>query len=105
MLFRSVPPSPDPDSPFYLGEDTWLVDYPPRIRLWERYADRVTVIDYDEQMRLHSSVLPSFAGILGIAPSRDYFLNRSSDVDEILRQKIAALGDQERATGTHGGMG
>lgn len=74
------PLSQDPESQFYVEPDSWLVDYSGRLALWRAFADRVTVIDYDREMREHGSVVPSFAALLGKVPLRDYFLNRTSEL-------------------------
>jgi hypothetical protein len=73
-------PSSDPDSEDYVEADSWLVDYAPRIALWQRYADRVTVMDYDEVCARDGSVIPSFAALVGVTPARDYRLNTTADL-------------------------
>jgi hypothetical protein len=57
-----VSPSSDPDSTAYVEPDSWLVDYDTRIGLWREMvgAERVTVLDYDDD------VIPIFADLLGI---------------------------------------
>ncbi len=83
VMGRSL--SPDPDSQFYVEPDSWLLDYSGRLALWRAYADRVTVLDYDHEVRERGSVVPSFAALLGMRPSGEYFLNRSSDLPTAAR--------------------
>ena len=84
---RKVPgraPATDPRSALYLGTDAWITDYPALI---DAYADcfgreALTVLDYDREVAVHGSVLPSFQRALGLPPLTirrldRYFLNRS----------------------------
>jgi len=85
-------PSSDPDSVDYVEADSWLVDYAPRIALWQRYADRVTVMDYDEVCARDGSVIPSFAALVGVTPARDYRLNTTPELRERLAVELLRAG-------------
>jgi hypothetical protein len=91
-LFGLEPPT-RPDAINDLSVDSWLVDYQSRIDLWARHAP-VTVIDYDEVVARDGSVIPSFAGLVGVPPV-DYRLNTTDElrakVVEAIRSDPAAL--------------
>jgi len=70
--------SSDPDSSFYVEEDTWLADFD---KLKERYSKffgeaNLTVIDYDEVLASDESVIPSFFRFLNIPICADYDMSK-----------------------------
>lgn len=76
--------STDPSSFAYVEADSWLADYDSLTAAYRRRfgASSVTLIDYDDELRRHGSVIPAFAALLGLAPASlpkldGYFLNRS----------------------------
>ena len=85
-------PSSDPDSLDYVEADSWLVDYETRIALWQRYADSVTIVNYDEVCARDGSVIPSFAALLGLTPARDYRLNTTRELRERLAVELLRAG-------------
>ncbi|WP_102959012.1 hypothetical protein [Mangrovicella endophytica] len=76
----------DPDAVVYMGPDSYLLDYDRRLDPWRTVfgAEKVKVIDYDEEVARHGTVFPSFLTAIGApdALPRDVwenvFLNRRS---------------------------
>jgi hypothetical protein len=93
-LFGLAPPS-RPDAINDVSPGSWLVDYQQRIDLWAQHAP-VTVIDYDEVVARDGSVIPTFAGLLGIEPV-DYRLNTTdslrAEIEASLRRDPATLAE------------
>jgi hypothetical protein len=74
--------SDDPTSFAYVRPDSWLVDYDALVDGYRRcFGDgNVETFDYDEIMERDGTVIPTFAGLLGISrtalpPLDGYFLN------------------------------
>jgi hypothetical protein len=73
----------DPDSVFYLGPDSYLLDYHARLAPWRAVFghENIHVFDYDEETRKAGSVLPSFLRFIGLEETagsemwRGLFLN------------------------------
>ncbi|SCB41695.1 hypothetical protein [Rhizobium multihospitium] len=71
------------DSYAYTEDDSWLINYPERLKVFrEVFGDsNIVTIDYDKEMESHGSVLPSFISAIGaeslFAPSdwQDVWLN------------------------------
>lgn len=49
----------------YVGADSWLADYEPRLTLWEQTFPKVTRLDYDAAMISDGSILPAFLTAIG----------------------------------------
>jgi hypothetical protein len=97
--------SADPSSFAYTEADSWLLDYDALIDGFSRSfgAANVTVLDYDDIMRVDGTVIPAFAELLGIPrrslPSLDgYQLNQAGSHlrlrDEQLRSIRRRLAEQ-----------
>jgi len=61
-------PATDYWSALYVEDDTWLTDYDQLVAAYARTfgGHNVTVIDFDKEVAVHGSVLPSFLAWLGI---------------------------------------
>ena len=76
--------STDPTSFAYLGADSWLIDYDALLDGYRTAfgSSNVEVLDYDAVMRKEASIIPTFAGRLGITrtelpPLDGYRFNRA----------------------------
>lgn len=47
--------------------DSWLFDYDARVDKWRTFFPKLTIIDYDAAVRCYGSIIPAFAGALGIS--------------------------------------
>lgn len=77
--------SNDPSSFAYVEPDTWLVDYDGLVGAYRRRygADAVTVVDYDDALQRHGSVIPALAAAFfpdgaTLPDWESYRLNKSS---------------------------
>ena len=82
---RSI--SDDPDSAFYVEDDSWLFDYDSLVaRYRQQLGCKVIAIDYDAAVADRGNIIPSFLDVLGVPgdalPWNDYFLHRSNSVGD-----------------------
>ncbi|ARP99139.1 hypothetical protein DFP91_3636 [Pseudorhodoplanes sinuspersici] len=67
QLSTHIPFSTDKDAFNYVEPDTWLLDFETRIGAFQKAfgAENVTVVDYDGEVTLQGSVIPSFLSAIG----------------------------------------
>ena len=65
MEHQSIAPSPDPESPFHLGPDAWILDTSPLSGLFPG----LRWVDYDEAMAAQGSIIPALLEGMGFDPS------------------------------------
>jgi hypothetical protein len=60
--------SENPESCYYVKEDSWLLDYDAMITAYQKGfgPENVMVIDYDEVVARDSSIIPSYLEFLGV---------------------------------------
>lgn len=81
----TLPLTIDRESFAYCAADSWLADYGQRLAAFEAAfgKERVTVVDYGQQVAERKSVLPSFLGLLGLEDQfaakdwESFFLNQT----------------------------
>lgn len=93
------PFSNDPESVFYVEQDSWLIDYS---SLKEAYAnafgsENLICIDYDIEMKIHGNVLPSFLKSVGCTnypkgTLNKYFKNVSNGKSTSSKKKATIIG-------------
>jgi Sulfotransferase family len=90
-------PSTDPDSSFYLEDDSWMVDWAEMLRVWRSVLGEANVvaIDYEQSMATHGSttqpILEAFGiDTTGLPPMDSDHANRSRNprVDLLTKRVI-----------------
>jgi hypothetical protein len=91
-------PSGDYWSALYVEHDTWLIDYEQLISVYKRGfgEKRILVIDYDEEMKSFSNIIPSFLEVIGVnlknqQDQSSYFFNSTLHKKSALREHVCNL--------------
>ena len=84
MKKHRLPDVIDRDSFAYVADDSWLMDFDNRVARFRNAfgSEKVTVLDYDHEVRETGNVIPSFLRVLGVESLfrpqdwSEFYLNR-----------------------------